>query len=487
MLIRHLVQALFARGGPSLHDDNGVAIAPERLRREYEGIRAWLLEELEDGEPVAVSLPRDYRFVLSILACLETARPWIPLKPAWPASRIKQLSGATGFTRILDEEAAAAALRRPGSARPLPGAGPDAAAYIISTSGSTGAPKAAVISRRAYENFLSNLAALCEPLPKDCRHLLIADFTFDMCLIDIGLLLLKKPAFFISRFEGDIFQLAYEIQAWRITGASSVPNTFGLLLREAVRSRCDLSALSLAILGGAPMTPRVYGDLFRFFPNGLRALHIYGPTETTVFTHAKRLTGSSLQDSIDGVYSIGRPLPGVACRLRGADGRLVAGPEGRGELLIGGVQLMTGYAGEAVSSRLVEIEGERYFASQDLAFADQRGEHFIVGRTGDTIKRRGCRVNLAEIDARVRAMDLVDDCATLAYPDRDRDHVLVTCMTLSRPASEKEVRRRLAEQLLPHEMPDLIEILERLPIGETGKISRAVLQERFDPRKGDRG
>lgn len=472
-------RSLFRGWTPRLHDERGRLVAPERLREEAGRLRAWLLSDPR-RRPVALSLERGWRHPLAILACLEAGVPFVLVAPAWPPRRREELRALTGFTRVVDERLWAALPPSRGRTRPWrPEAGE--MLYSVCTSGSTGRPKALCVSRGAFERFLDGLGRLARFVRPGARHLATCEPAFDMTLIDLGLALTRDASLFSSRFSRDFFELAWELETWRIEGLVTLPENLACLLREEVRSRADLSRLGYALVGGAAWPPELAAGAFSFLSGGFRLFNIYGPCEAVVFTHAHELRGVPALDERQGLPSIGRPFPGVVCRLEDARGRQVRSALTRGVLLLGGPQLMTGYMrrGRAGARGLVRRAGRRFYKTGDLAFFDEKGRWYIAGRAGETLKRRGYRVNLADIEASVRALDGVKACAMLAYPDPDRGCVLVCCVEARRGAAAARLSRELALRLPDYQRPDKLVIVARLPRGATGKVDKPALYRRW--------
>ena len=486
MDIQNLIGEFLASSSPRLFDAEAKPIPADELRREYGAIKGFLLNDRRPGDIVAISLERGYRYVLCILACMDAGLTFLPLNPAWPGARVEQIKELTGFSFLISAANIDEVLRgREGAPRaPAPAPTPAQALYIICTSGTTGRPKGVVISRGAYASYLRWLTEEFSMVDESSRILLVSDFTFDLSLADIGLLLLKRCSLYCSQFAGNIFRLAGEIEALRINGILTVPHNASLLLHETVGRKADLSSLRFFYVGGAQFTESLYRSIFKKFPREVTIYNTYGPTETTISTHLKRLTGIAKDEIRDGHVSIGKPSPGVACRLVDAAGAEITKPGATGELLLGGAQVMTGYINEPVKTRecLVELDGGVYYRSGDAAFLDENGEAYIVGRLDDTIKRRGYRVNLSDIDAYIQRLDVVRDSATIAFPDPDLDNILVSYVIVRRPISEKELRRELAGSLVEYQFPDHIEFVDRFPLNDSGKVCRRTLAGRYKSR-----
>jgi acyl-coenzyme A synthetase/AMP-(fatty) acid ligase len=476
-----LTSVCFESGDAVLHDIEGTPLPPDKIRREYRAIKGFLLDNFREDEIAAIRLDFGYRYLLCIGACMDVGVPYLPLRSGWPDARIEQIRRLTGFSRLIDEAGIEDICRHP---RPSSGTGfrpePSKALYVICTSGSTGEPKAVVIERRSYENFLHWLDSYFSGLSRDSRLLLASDFTFDLSLFDVGLFFLKRCSLHLTRFDGSAFRLAHEIERYRIDSLTTLPNTIDLLLHETVAAKADLSSLRSLQVGGAWLSEALYRRMFAKLPASLQIHHFYGPTEATVYSHVKRLTGAA-EEVVGGRVCVGAPIEGVSCRLAGPEGGEIREPGIPGELLLGGTQVMRGYFGDPDRTRecVTVIDGVRYYRTGDVAFLDRKGECYIAGRRDETIKRRGHRVNLLDIDAYIQRIDTVENCMTIAWPDPQIEHVLVSYVVARRPTTVAALRTEMAKTLVDYQLPDYIEFVARLPTNESGKVSRRTLEEYF--------
>jgi acyl-CoA synthetase (AMP-forming)/AMP-acid ligase II len=477
-MIRDLFESAHAR----FHDAEGNLVPHAQVVFEYQAIKALLLAEAGEDDSVAINLPYDYKYLLSIYACMEIGLPYVPLRPSWPAARIEQIRRLSQFAYLLDESQIDRACRqehRSGSRTPFT-IQPDRPLYIIYTSGTTGEPKGVVIQRRAYEHFLRWVDALM-PCGSDCRILFTADFTFDMSLLDVALFLAKRCACYFSQFQGNVFRLALEIENFAIQSIATVPNNLSMLLQEEVFDRSNLESLRYLLLGGSRFSYGVYKAIFGKLPAATRVYNFYGPTEATVYCHFKELSGNEATDVLDSNITIGQPAPGLRCRLLDADGRGVTLPKTPGELLIGGVQVMKEYLRDPqkTQEQLLAADGISWYRTGDVAFFDDKGDYYITGRKDETLKRRGYRINLRDIDSYIQKIECVSDCVTVAIPDPRLDHLLVVFVVLKTPQAETAFRRRLSQVLLDYQVPDHIEFRSGFPTNNSGKVCRETLQKEF--------
>jgi acyl-CoA synthetase (AMP-forming)/AMP-acid ligase II len=464
-------------GAIALHDHDGIAFAD--TRRMYFALCDHLTT-FPPSQPVGLLLDRHPRYVLAICAALETGTPFVPLNLDWPSSRVESVIALTGC-KVLDDSTIDVISRREDSApRDPPSPKPERIAYIICTSGTSGIPKAVVISRDAFASFVRWVESYFSTITADDRILLSAEFTFDMSMLNLALLLAGRGQHYLSNVKGDAFALAAQIERDQITTLVTVPNTMSSLLMNAVLRRRKIGCIQHLLLGGSRFAYGAYEAIQRHLPKA-RCYNLYGPTECTVYCHAKTLSGDPAHDVLDYNISVGQPIRGATCLVIDPAGGVVTAPRTPGELWIGGVQVLDEYRGspEATASAVVTRDGERYYRTGDLGFFDDRGDYYVTGRLDETLKRRGYRVNLLNIDSYVQRLAPVRECMTIAVPHPVYEHKLVTYVVAHTAVAEDELLPLMREVLVDYELPDEIRFVTELPRGATGKVDRKQLERQY--------
>jgi acyl-CoA synthetase (AMP-forming)/AMP-acid ligase II len=211
----------------------------------------------------------------------------------------------------------------------------------------------------------------------------------------------------------------------------------------------------------------------------------YGPTEATIYCLARELDGDERDFVVDDTVSVGTALAGCVALIVDDELRPVGMP-GRGELLIGGAQVMDGYLNNPAATRaaLVEIGGVRYYRTGDLAFQDATGQYFVAGRNDDTVKVSGQRVNLSDIDGYVQRLAFVRSCATIAIEDEVRGAILVLYVVPGAAVTREAALEALREVLPRHQLPQDIRFVESLPLNNSGKVSKRALAELYRGASG---
>jgi len=380
----------------------------------------------------------------------------VPLHRASPPGAAAQIAARTQ-ARFEWDALAAAPLGRLANVPPPPRDVLRDAALIVFTSGSSGAPKGAVLSHRA---FAGKLGAIQQRLAfgADERTLLVLNITFSfgiwvalLTLLHGGCLLPAEkfvPATFLERLRRDA-----------ITRVAVVPTMMrALILDHPGATLTRPNALRTVMIGGESLGKGL-GDTLRALIAPADLIDIYGLTETSTCDFFLMP-----EDAARYAGCIGRPSPGVEYRIRAEDGGEV------GELLIRSPYLMNGYLGQPA---LNPIDGEGWLATGDLARERDPGVVEIAGRKKELIVRGGNKIAPQEVEFACSAHPKVAAAIAVGRPDArlgQRIHALVVPRDESlRPA---ELREFLRERLEKYKQPDVFYFARELPAGRTGKADR---------------
>lgn len=448
-----------------IFDREGKRVPTEMARKEYAQIKSYLNEK--SPRYVAIKLEKDYAYLLSILACMELGIPFVPMKHDYPEDRVLQIKEDTGFEVLIDGELYNEIKSVKEISISSPKVDPEDTLYVLFTSGSTGRPKGAQISRRAYQSFFNWAQEEFSHLSESDRFLQVSEFTFDISLVDVALFLSKNVELYFTNFNANIFKLAYELETHGITVTSTVPNNLNMLLNDMLVDRVDLSKLKTLLIAGARYSWGLYEKSLKHLQEKA-VYNLYGPTEFTIYSHGKKLNFDEGLDSVDHTVSIGRPIGKTEARLLD------------NELVLSGPQLMSGYINDPEKSQktVVELEdGKTWYKTGDLAFQNELGEFFITGRNDDTIKTRGYRVNLLDVDSYITRLAYVQDCCSLALAKEDIENEINTFVILKEDKSEKEMKEDLKSMLLSYQIPEKIHFIADFPTNTSGKVCKKQLKE----------
>ncbi|RVT85288.1 amino acid adenylation domain-containing protein [Rhodobacteraceae bacterium CCMM004] len=477
-----------ASPGATAVTDGRTGLSYADLDARIDALAARLQAEMpgEAGARVAVALPRDADLPVALLAVMRAGHTFVPLDPEQPIARLRQVVETAEARALLahDDFAALAeetGVRRvdpadvtPGAAPRAVGADPARAAYIIFTSGSTGTPKGVEVPQRALVNFLRSMAE-APGLTVGDRLLAVTTVMFDIAILELFLPLTVGATVEVAdrAMVRNGFALADRLGRGDITVMQGTPTLWGMLLEAGFAPRTDLRMLA----GGEPLP---YDLAQTLTAGGAELWNLYGPTETTIWSSLERVRpGAPIR--------IGAPIANTAlCVLDDHGGLCLPGQPG--ELNIGGAGLANGYYGRPdlteAAFREVTLAGRprRLYRTGDLAIRRADGTLDLLGRRDGQIKLRGYRIEIGEIESRLREMDEVAAAAVALRKGPMGDDRLVGYLVLREVGAldPGEAARRLSAVLPSYMVPGGWMTLDALPQTANGKLDRKALP---DPRE----
>jgi acyl-coenzyme A synthetase/AMP-(fatty) acid ligase len=474
MEIQQLIRTRVFDSTFTLIGTNGEQYDVEQFRQEYTALRNFFSTQLSENTGVGIKLKKDPKFLMAMLACMESGIPYVPKRENYPESRIEQIKNQTGFELLLTEEKFENIVSKDIKAYQEISHEPMNSLYTICTSGSTGKPKAVIASRTSILDFWKWCNQYFETVTGNDRILQVADFTFDISLIDVGLFLHKGASLNFSKFNGNIFTLALEIEEKEITFLNTVVNNFNMLLEESVYSRANFSSLKSVVMGGARFTTSLYNKCVEHFSK-IDVNNLYGVTEVPVYSHAKKINFNE-SDLNDHNISVGKTLGSTTAIIVKNGKKLQKGE--KGELLLGGGQLMKGYANDPEKTKevLIDFEGQTYYRTGDISYQSENEEFFIVGRMDDTIKYRGYRINLLDVDSYIQTLDYVDHAVTFAIPNELTQNTTICYIKLKEDRELKSIKKDMAQIMLDYQIPSKILLVDSFPLNDNGKICKKTLK-----------
>ncbi len=452
---------------------------------------------------VGVCLERSAGAVVAILGVLKAGAAYVPLDPRSPDLRLRALvasvqprvviTGRDGPSRLSHLVADTpllvleGAITRPSDARALPAVSPDQLAYIIFTSGTTGAPKGVAVSHRSLTMLLRGAVSLCSPGENDVwtmSHALVFDFSvWELWgALAWGGRLVVVPEMVRHAPE----EFCHWLERHRVTMLNLTPTEFSRLLHqeppETWRARFCLRTL---FLGGEALDR----DHVRRWIHALgdaepQLVNLYGVTEATVIATAQRLTRSLVDEEWTG-SPLGTPMAGWEAYL--LDDRLRLVPPGAvGELCLGGRGVARGYWNDPAltANSFVPhptVAGARLYRTGDQARWRNDGTLEFHGRRDSQVKLRGHRIELGEIAAQLRTHPHVADAYVVLAATDLGERSLVAYFVSKRNeagevgASAAELNHWLRDRLPFWMIPQGIVELSELPRSASGKIDERAL------------
>lgn len=450
---------------------------------------------IRPGLTVGAHLPRGVALAPAVLGTWLAGGGYVPLDPEGPHGRAEYilrdskahviLTGPDGLPGTIGMPATQIVLNPTGSiARVLNGAdsvpaqsvsadpGIDDLAYVIYTSGSTGRPKGVLIGHGQVAAMAkSHEKAVYSGIGNHPRHVALNNVTTaDSFFSDFVHIAFGRTLHVVSsQARRDPERLARFLVENRIEVLDATPTQVRSVL---LAGRGDaLASLTVLIVGGEATTPDLWRQI-RGLP-GVQAFNMYGPTECTV-----AVTVGSLRRHAEPV--IGTALDG--CDVWIMDAELRSVPDGQtGELVVTGRQVGLGYLNPAPhdSENFAEVElptsGQRVraYRTGDRGFRNQAGQIVFLGRDDDQVSIGGHRVELGEIDVRLRECSGVTQVA-VGLVRRGESATLTAWIVLSDGTTVDTVRAALAAHLPRHMIPAL-NVVREIPMGPTGKADLASL------------
>lgn len=446
------------------------------------------------GDRVLAYVEKSLANVFLYLACLSQGAVYVPVNPAYTPVELAGFVEDAGPRLVICDPhrrtevaellrgsgspAEVAALRPDGmvslthppaqeslSAGRTGPVGSDPAA-ILYTSGTTGAPRGAVLTHQALA---ANALALCRVWrfrPEDTLiHALPLFHTHGLFVALHCALLSGASILFLPAFDpGAVTRL------WsRATVFMGVPTHYTRLLSHPGLSAGAAAGMRLFTCGSAPLLPQTWED-FRL-RSGHRIVERYGLTEVGIITsnpyRGERIPGT-----------VGYPLEGVEIKVAQETGA-EPGPGETGELLVRGPGSFTGYlASPDETARVMSADG--WVATGDLALLAGDGRVTLVGRSKDVIITGALNVHPTEVEAALNSLPGVVESAVFGAPHPDFGEGVVAAVVWdgeANPATSR-LRQALAGRLAGYKIPKRILIVERLPRNAMGKVQKTHLRSR---------
>ncbi|MFE9582070.1 amino acid adenylation domain-containing protein [Nocardia sp. NPDC006044] len=451
--------------------------------------RALVEAGVEPGDTVAVVIPKGHRQIPAVLGVLAAGAAYLPIGTDQPNARRDRILARGGVrVALVDDEdglpdsVTGIALGTALTATPLDApvvTTPDALAYVLFTSGSTGEPKGVEVSHRAAANTIDAIGTRFG-LGADDRLIGLSALGFDLSVYDIfaPLSLGGALACVDAAIERDAAAWAALIADADVTVLNCAPGLIGMLLDLAEPDQ--LRSLRLVLTGGDKVKTQLAQRARALVP-GLRFVGLGGTTETAIHSTVCEVTDDFPAERVDVPY--GTPLANV--RLRVVNERGEDCPDWvPGELWIGGASVADGYRGDAerTADRFVQVDGVRWYRTGDLARYLPDGTVDFLGRADHQVKIRGYRVELGEVESALATLAPLRS-AVVVITAAGR---LAAAVTADGPAEAADLTERLRELLPDYMIPDVIEVLDALPLTANGKLDRAAIGALFAEHTGAR-
>ncbi|GHT05816.1 acetyl-CoA synthetase [Bacteroidia bacterium] len=265
------------------------------------------------------------------------------------------------------------------------------------------------------------------------------------------------------------------LQDYNVTSFCAPPTVYRFMIREDI-AKYDLSALKYSEIAGEPLNPSVFNTFYDI--TGLKLMEGFGQTETTVI-----IANFPWMEPKSG--SMGVPNPAYDVDLVTCDGRPCEDGE-QGEIVIRTdkrrpLGLFLGYYRD---QELTEsVFSDNIYHTGDIAWRDEDGYYWFVGRNDDVIKSSGYRIGPFEVESALMTHPAVVECPITGVPDEVRGQVVKATVILAPEYKAranddlvKEIQNHVKRVTAPYKYPRIIEFVDELPKTISGKIRRVQIR-----------
>jgi amino acid adenylation domain-containing protein len=410
-------------------------------------------------------------------ACItEAMRDFLPKRVLSPCDSIRidglSISDASTLTAL---EPLSEPLRVPG----------ETAAYLLFTSGTTGLPKAVIVTVANVEAYLRGIRSFYQFTPED-RFSQFSEISFDFSVHEmfvawgVGASLWVVP-------EAQRTAPAQFIQENEVTVWSSVPSVVSVLHQLKILCEGVFPSLRFTLFSGDAL-PVVTAQAWQTAAPQSKVDNHFGATELTVMCTFERYTPGDAANE-RGFVPIGVAYPEMRAAVILPDGSF-ASPGEEGELAFSGPQITTGYLDEPeltasrypVKRHPVYGEG-RWYLTGDRGVEDAGGKLHHLGRVDNQVKIRGYRVELEDVEGRLREVTGSDLVSVLPWPIRDGTAAGLIAFVTNCSLSDAAVKAGMKKRLPPYMVPTKILRMNTLPLSANGKVDRKRLREFLDKQE----
>lgn len=349
-------------------------------------------------------------------------------------------------------------------------------AYVMFTSGSTGVPKAVLVTRQNLSAYIAGATALFHPTAED-RFAQVNNYTFDLSMHDIFLAWSCGSSVYAFS-EMMPLRLPALLRNHQITFWLLVPTTGQTLANMGLLKPGRLPDLRCTLFCGEPFPQRLAQTWHQAAPQS-QIHNIYGPTEATI-----AITSFAWQPDccLPEVVPIGLPYPGQMVSVVNEDLSEVEEGEA-GELCLGGDQVAPGYYGnpEQTTRRFVQLPGKEgiWYRTGDWVQWDSRWGLLFKGRRDDQLQVRGYRVERLGVEMLLKEALGTDSLAVIGWPVVDGLVQGLVVFIQDSGMTGQQIRRKISQELPEHLWPNQVYILPELPQTRSCKVDYTALKRQL--------
>ncbi len=474
---------LFRRQAAATPDNVAVLFKDKQLTyreldRLSDNLAVYLYDQcgVRPEQAVGVMIDRSELMAVYPLAVMKAGAAYMPLDPHFPADRLMYMTADAGVQLILTEDnlleeampdykgksiKAAEALALPDCTTLPAGPASDNMMVVLYTSGSTGNPKGVVLEQRNLVNYCDWYRRELSLTPAD-RSAAYANFGFDAHMIDLYPLLTTGGSVLIlpSEVRMDLNAIHTIMEENGVT-----VTFFTTQVGVQLASMFKFKHLRVLSVGGERLVPLPVPEYTMY--------NIYGPTECTICC-----TGYVLQKDYENA-PIGRPLDNYSLYVMDETMHLL--PRGMaGELLVGGDGVGREYLNnpKRTAESFISVGGVKMYRTGDLVRWNEDGQLEYIDRLDGMVKMRGLRIEIGEIESRLKTFEGVEMCA-VAVKEVNGVQMLSAYYTTADNADldTQKIKEHLSQTLTEFMVPESYMRMDKLPLTPNGKVNRKALPE----------
>jgi acyl-CoA synthetase (AMP-forming)/AMP-acid ligase II len=429
-------------------------------------------------------------FPIGLFAAAAAGLPFVPLNYRLSDEQLHDLLAPLGDTlvvaegevgtalaarghRVLDAAAFVATARAGGEVGEVPADG-EGPAVLLYTSGTTAAPKAAVLRHRHLTSYVIGTVEFAAAGPDEAVLVSVPPYHVAGLANLLSNLYLGRRIVYLAQFDAAAWVAAVRREG--VTNAMVVPTMLARICEELDADGAGLPSLRALSYGGARTPATVLQRVMSLLPD-VDLTNAYGLTETSSTIavlgpddHRAARDGDPVATAR--LSSAGRVLPTIEVEVRGGLGEPLPAGE-PGEVWVRGEQVSGEYAG-----REAPLDDAGWFPTRDRGLLDADGYLFIEGRSDDTIIRGGENIAPAEIEEVLLQHPDISQCAVVGVPDDEWGQRIAAVVVARAGASPDaaDVQAFARRSLRGSRTPEVVTFVDSLPFTETGKLLRRVVQ-----------
>ena len=440
----------------------------------------------------------------SLLSVLLSGSGFVPLNKKFPEDKLASIIGSSGIRTILCKRASCEELEKILKAAGLndaigivindaevdapythpvstPEFNPNEIAYLLFTSGSTGVPKGIGITHSNFSSFLAGMTRYGRyDFNSLDRFLQIFELSFDVSIActfipwEIGACLVPVST------EGIVFIEALEtIRDHEVTVVSMAPSAIAYMKQLRLLDEFNFPSVRYSFLTGEAL-PDSLAEAWHATAPASKIENAYGPTEVTVWSFMYSWNATlSKKEVINGLVPIGTPLEEVEYSI--VDQNLKPVADGTlGELLLYGNQVAPGYWKNEQKTSSTFVVNEhiskpgKWYRTGDVVVKNNLGQVVYINRMDNQVQINGFRVELGEIEFRIREHTKNDSAVVLAIQN-ENETIQLAAFVENLKVEVLALKEHLATVLPSYMVPRKIYSIPSMPLNNSGKIDRKKL------------